>query len=66
MAPPVVDRWGPGNRVPTVLVSPLVKRGHVDHTRYDTTAILKLIETRWGLAPLGARDAAQVPLTGAF
>jgi len=43
-----------------------VKRGHVDHTRYDTTAILKLIETRWGLAPLAARDAAQEPLTGAF
>jgi phospholipase C len=66
VAPPVVDRWGPGTRVPAVFISPLVKRGHVDHTRYDTTAILKLIETRWGLPPLGARDAAQVPLTGAF
>jgi len=66
VAPPVVDRWGPGTRVPTVLVSPLVKRGHVDHTRYDTTAILALIETRWGVAPLGARDAAQQPLTGTF
>jgi len=66
VAPPVVDRWGPGVRVPTVIVSPLVRRGHVDHTRYDTTAILKLIETRWGLAPLGARDAGQAPLTGAF
>jgi phospholipase C len=66
VAPPVVDRWGPGTRVPTVIVSPLAKRGHVDHTRYDTTAILKLIETRWGLAPLGTRDAAQDPLSGAF
>jgi phospholipase C len=66
VAPPVVDRWGPGTRVPTVFVSPLVKRGHVDHTRYDTTAILALIEARWGVAPLGARDAAQQPLTGAF
>ena len=66
VAPPVVDRWGPGTRVPAVIVSPHVRRGHVDHTRYDTTAILKLIETRWGLAPLGARDAAQLPLTGAF
>ncbi|HEY2993562.1 MAG TPA: alkaline phosphatase family protein [Methylomirabilota bacterium] len=66
VAPPVVDRWGPGTRVPTVIVSPLARHGHVDHTRYDTTAILKLIETRWGLAPLGDRDAAQVPLTGAF
>jgi phospholipase C len=66
VAPPVVDRWGPGTRVPAVIVSPLVRRGHVDHTRYDTTAILALIEHRWGLAPLGTRDAAQLPLTGAF
>ncbi|HKW90447.1 MAG TPA: alkaline phosphatase family protein [Methylomirabilota bacterium] len=66
VAPPVVDRWGPGTRVPTVIVSPLVRHGHVDHTRYDTTAILKLIETRWGLAPLGARDAAQDGLSGVF
>jgi phospholipase C len=66
VAPPVVDRWGPGTRVPTVIVSPLARRGHVDHTRYDTTAILKLIETRWNLAPLAARDAAQDPLSGAF
>jgi phospholipase C len=66
VAPPVVDRWGPGARVPTVIVSPLATHGHVDHTYYDTTAILKLIETRWGLAPLGTRDAAQDGLTGAF
>jgi phospholipase C len=66
VAPPVVDRWGPGVRVPTVIVSPLVKRGHVDHTPYDTTAILKLIEMRWGVASLGTRDAVQQPLTGAF
>jgi phospholipase C len=66
VAPPVVDRWGPGVRVPAVIVSPLVKRSHVDHTPYDTTAILRLIEMRWGVAPLGTRDAAQQPLTGAF
>jgi len=30
----------------------------VDHNRYDTTSILALIEHRWGLAPLTARDAA--------
>jgi phospholipase C len=58
VAPPVVDRWGPGSRVPTILVSPLAKRGFVDHTQYDTTSILRTIETRWGLQPLGARDAA--------
>ena len=66
VAPPVIDRWGPGMRVPTVLVSPWAKRGHVDHTTYDTTSVLKLIETRWHLAPLGSRDAAANDLTEAF
>lgn len=66
VAPPVVDRWGPGTRVPAVIISPYAKRGYVDHTQYDTTSILKFIERRWGLAPLGTRDAAVNDLTGAF
>jgi acid phosphatase len=32
VAPPQGDRWGPGSRVPALLVSPHVKKGHVDHT----------------------------------
>src|SRR5581483_3420721 len=61
VAPPVVDRWGPGSRVPAIVFSRFAKSG-VDKTAYDTTAILKLIEKRWNLAPLGARDAAQADL----
>ncbi len=64
--PPVVDEWGPGERVPALVISPFARRGYVDHTVYDTTSILKLIETRWRLAPLGSRDAAASDLTGAF
>jgi phospholipase C len=66
VAPPVVDRWGPGSRVPAIVISPLARRGAVDHHRYDTTSILALIEHRWGLAPLSSRDAAADPLSGAF
>jgi phospholipase C len=66
VAPPVVDRWGPGTRVPTLVISPFARKGHVDHHRYDTTSILALIERRWGLAALGDRDAAADPLSGAF
>src|SRR5207244_11528925 len=55
--PPVVDRWGPGLRVPTLIIAPFARRVFVDHTFYDTTSILKMIETRYGLAPLGERDA---------
>ena len=57
VAPPKIDRWGPGTRVPTIIISPFAKRHFVDHTTYDTTSILKLIETRWGLTPLETRDA---------
>jgi phospholipase C len=66
VAPPVVDEWGPGTRVPTIIVSPFAHKGYVDHTAYDTTSLLKLIETRWGLQPLGTRDAAVNDLRNAF
>jgi len=65
-APPVKDRWGPGSRVPTLVISPFAKRGFVDHAEYDTTSILKFIETRFNLAPLGTRDASANNLSGAL
>lgn len=66
VAPPVKDRWGAGTRIPTLIVSPFAKRGFVDHTEYDTTSILKLIETRFNLAPLGTRDAQAGDLRNAL
>jgi phospholipase C len=66
VAPPKGDRWGPGVRVPTIVISPLARRGYVDHTQYDTTSILRTIEDRWSVAPLGPRDAAAKPLTNAL
>jgi acid phosphatase len=46
------DFFGPGPRVPAILVSPLARRGTIDSTEYDTTAILKLIQDRFRLEPL--------------
>ena len=46
------DRLGPGTRIPTIMAGPTVKRGHVDHTTYDTASILKFITRRFGLEPL--------------
>ena len=57
VSPPKLDRWGDGTRVPAIVISPFAKRGFIDHTQYDTTSILKLIETRYNLKPLGMRDA---------
>jgi phospholipase C len=64
--PPVIDRWGPGGRVPTLIISPFARKGFVDHTLYDTTSILRFIEWRFGLAPLGSRDAQANNLLNAF
>jgi len=66
VAPPSGDRWGPGTRIPTIVISPFAKQGFVDHTVYDTTSITALIEHRWGLAALGTRDATAADLTNAF
>ena len=60
------DRWGPGARIPTIIVSPFAKRGYVDKTPYDTTSIIKLITRRFALEPLpGVRENAG-DLTNAF
>jgi acid phosphatase len=52
VAPPKADRWGPGLRVPTIIVSPYAKRRTVDHTQYDTTSILRFITERFDLPVL--------------
>jgi len=61
--PPVIDRFGLGTRVPTLIVSPYAKRGLVGHGQYDHASVLKLIEWRFGLEPLTDRDRrAAAPL----
>src|SRR5207249_1300299 len=66
VAPPAGDRWGPGTRVPAIVISTFAKRAYVDHTEYDTTSIPRTIEVRWGLDPLGSRDARANDLRNAF
>jgi acid phosphatase len=66
VAPPVIDKWGPGSRVPGIIISPFAKTGFIDHTQYETVSILSFIEKRFGLTPLGTRDAAANPFSNAF
>ncbi|MGE5336876.1 MAG: acid phosphatase [Gemmatimonadota bacterium] len=60
------DRWGPGTRIPAIIVSPFAKRGYVDKTPYDTTSIIKFITERFGLEPLPGVRANAGDLTNAF
>jgi phospholipase C len=55
-----------GFRVPIIVVSPFVKPHFVSHTNRELTSILKLVETRFNLAPLTARDAAADDMTEFF
>jgi acid phosphatase len=61
------DVWGPGTRIPTLVLGPHLKGPFVvDHTQYDTTSILRTIEQRYGLAPLASRDAQVNSLSDVF
>lgn len=66
VAPPKIDKWGPGSRIPAIIISPFAKKGYVDHTNYETVSILAFIEKRWGLKPLNSRDQHADPLSHAF
>ncbi|MEZ0257409.1 MAG: alkaline phosphatase family protein, partial [Chthoniobacter sp.] len=58
VTPPLRDIWGPGERVPCIVISPLAKKGYVDHAQRDTTSILSTIEQRFGLPSLNPLTAA--------
>ncbi len=66
VVPPQVDKWGPGTRVPTLIVSPYAKKGYIDHTEMDTTSILAFIEYAFSLKPLSSRDASVDNMLSAF
>jgi phospholipase C len=63
---PTCDFTYTGYRLPLIVVSPYTRPHYVSHTVMDTTAILRLIETRFKLTPLTKRDAAQKSMTEFF
>ncbi|MCQ8782258.1 acid phosphatase [Mangrovibrevibacter kandeliae] len=61
VAPPKADRWGPGTRIPALVISPYARKGTVDHTLNDSTSPIRFVTHRFGLPELDglkARDAA--------
>jgi phospholipase C len=63
---PTCDFVYTGYRVPLMVISPFSKKNYVSHTTADYTAWLKLVETRFGLPSLTARDAGQMDMTEFF
>lgn len=62
-----LDFFGDGSRVPTIVISPWTKPGHIDHTYTDHVSILKFIERNWFLRPLTghSRDNLRNPIATA-
>ena len=66
------DQFGPGTRIPALIVSSGLTASSVDHDVYDTTSIMATIEARYGLEPVDhpagivPRDGRVAPLTHAI
>jgi phospholipase C len=45
------DQWGPGTRIPAIMISPTFSHSGVDHTEHDTTSVIATIEHWKGLPP---------------
>jgi phospholipase C len=56
--PPEVDAYGLGIRVPTWVISPWAKPGHLEPTVYEHSSVLKLIETAFDLPTLASVNHA--------
>jgi phospholipase C len=54
VAPPQVDAYGLGFRVPMLIISPYARQGHVSGQLYEHSSILKFIEHRFGLPSLAS------------
>jgi phospholipase C len=54
VAPEQLDAYGPGIRVPMLIVSPFAKAGYVDTTFSDHSSVLKFIETVFSLPTMAS------------
>ena len=56
-----LDYFGDGTRIPTIVVSPYSKGGHISHTYTDHVSILKFIEANWKLPTVTGRSRDNLP-----
>ena len=66
VAPPEIDGFGLGFRVPAITISPYAKEGFVDSKQGEFSSILRFIEQNWHLGPLTKRDARGNDMTQNF
>ena len=66
VAPPLLDNYRDGFRVPLLVISPYAKPGYVSHVTHDFGSILKFTEENWSLSPLGNDDSQADDLSDCF
>jgi phospholipase C len=66
VSPPRVDAYGLGLRVPGLIISPYAKRGFIDHKPSSTGSWLRIVEERYHLPSLTARDSKAYDMIDAF
>lgn len=64
--PPQVDQYGLGIRVPGIVISPYSRQGYIDHKTYSFESWLKIVEERFGIAPMTGRDNTANDMIDAF
>jgi phospholipase C len=66
VAPPDLDVYGLGPRVPLLIISPYAKEAYISHTQYEFSSVLKFIEERFNLQPLTLRDEGANDMMDSF
>jgi len=64
--PPQVDQYGLGFRVPGLVISPYARRGYIDHKTASFESWLRIVEERYGVKSLTARDSKAYDMIDAF
>jgi phospholipase C len=66
VAPPIINSYEYGFRVPLIIVSPYAKKAYISHATHDFGSILKFVEKTFDLPSLGFADAVADDFSDCF
>ncbi len=64
--PPQIDQYGLGIRVPGLVISPYARENYIDHNTYSFESWLKIVEERFDVHPMTARDTTALDMIASF
>jgi phospholipase C len=66
VAPPIINSYEYGFRVPLIVVSPYAKAGYISHVTHDFGSVVRFIEQSYGLPSLGFADSIADDFSDSF